>query len=283
MVADHATRPDRGSRETLWRELRGVVERITFQNAENGFTVARLAPERRDAEAAATAADDRLVTFVGTLPDLQPGEAIEARGWWRNHPKHDWQFQAVEYRNTLPATLQGMKCYLGSGLVKGIDPVMACRIVDAFGEATFEVIDERVDRLTEVPGIKGRSGRSGSPPPGTSSATSGRSWPRRRATASRPSWPCGSASASPEGCGPPRARPGHRPGEPRLPRADRVSGSPRRSGGAAGRVAVGGIPRSGTVAGRCATSADLSGNANRPRAGRRRTAPGPRVSNIAAG
>src|SRR6478672_9351127 len=132
------------------RELRGVVERITYQNTETGFTVARLAPERA---AESVSGDDRLVAVVGTLPDLQRGEAIVARGWWRNDPKHGWQFRVVEYRTSLPATLQGMKRYLGSGLVKGIGPVMAGRIVEAFGEGTFSVIDEDPKRLTEVPGI----------------------------------------------------------------------------------------------------------------------------------
>src|SRR4051812_46174625 len=89
------------------RELRGVVERITYQNPENGYTVARLAPER--AEAAPSTSDERLVTVVGTLPDLQPGEAIVATGFWSNDPKHGWQFKAMEARTTLPATLQGMK------------------------------------------------------------------------------------------------------------------------------------------------------------------------------
>ena len=70
------------------RELRGVVERITFQNPENGFTVARLAPERRDGDTVSSVDDERLITLVGTLPDLQPGEAIVAHGWWRNDPKH---------------------------------------------------------------------------------------------------------------------------------------------------------------------------------------------------
>jgi exodeoxyribonuclease V alpha subunit len=135
------------------RELRGIVERITFQNPENGFTVARLAPERRDRDTATAGDDERLITLVGTLPDLQPGEAIVASGWWRNDPKHGWQFRAAEYRTTLPATVQGMKRYLGSGLVKGIGPVNAGRIVDAFGETTFAVIDETPDRLTEVLGI----------------------------------------------------------------------------------------------------------------------------------
>ena len=135
------------------RELRGVVERITHQNAETGYTVARLAPERAGAEAEAAKGNDRLVTLIGTLADLTPGEAIVAEGWWQNHPKHGWQFQAVRYRTTLPATLQGMKKYLGSGLVKGIGPVMAERIVEAFDEATFSVIDTNPLLLREVPGI----------------------------------------------------------------------------------------------------------------------------------
>jgi exodeoxyribonuclease V alpha subunit len=135
------------------RELRGVVERITYQNPETGYTVARLAPERAGPEAEVARADDRLVTLVGTLADLTPGEAIIAHGWWRNDPKHGWQFTAIDYRVTLPATLQGMKKYLGSGLVKGIGPVNAGRIVDTFGAATFDVIDTDPQRLTEIPGI----------------------------------------------------------------------------------------------------------------------------------
>jgi exodeoxyribonuclease V alpha subunit len=105
------------------RELRGVVERITYQNPENGFTLARLAPERPEAEAEAARGEDRLVTVVGTLADLTPGEAIVAHGWWRNDAKHGWQFQAVDYRTALPASLQGMKRYLGSDLVEGTSPI----------------------------------------------------------------------------------------------------------------------------------------------------------------
>src|SRR3954452_22955551 len=86
------------------RELRALVERITYQNAENGYTVARLAPERAGPEAEVARADDRLVTLVGTLADLTPGEAIIAHGWWRNDPKHGWQFTALDYQVTLPAT-----------------------------------------------------------------------------------------------------------------------------------------------------------------------------------
>ena len=135
------------------RELRGVVERVTYANPENGYAVVRLAPERGGAEAEAARGEDRLVTVVGPLAEVQPGEAVVARGWWRNTAKFGWQFQAAEYRTSLPATAQGMKKYLGSGLVKGIGPVMAARIVDAFGEATFDVVDAAPQALTEVPGI----------------------------------------------------------------------------------------------------------------------------------
>src|SRR5262245_16481468 len=88
------------------RELRGVVERITYQNPENGYTVARLAPERivEQREAYAAQGDDRLVTLVGTMMDLAPGEAIVAEGWWRKDPKHGWGFVVTDYRTTLPAT-----------------------------------------------------------------------------------------------------------------------------------------------------------------------------------
>jgi exodeoxyribonuclease V alpha subunit len=137
------------------REVRGVVERITYQNPDNGYTVARLAQERT-ADGPGTAGvtdDDRLMTLVGTLADLTPGEAIQAHGWWRNDPKHGWQFQAQDYRTVLPATLQGMKKYLGSGLVKGVGPIMGGRIVETFGETTFDVIDAAPERLTAVPGI----------------------------------------------------------------------------------------------------------------------------------
>jgi exodeoxyribonuclease V alpha subunit len=153
MVSTPATSPTQADAAGPLRELRGVVERITYQNPDNGYTVARLVPERASEEARAVRDDDRLVTVVGTMAELEPGEAIVAHGWWRNDSRHGWQFQAQDYRTTLPATLQGMKKYLGSGLVKGVGPVMAGRIVDTFGEATFEVIDADPQRLTQVIGI----------------------------------------------------------------------------------------------------------------------------------
>jgi exodeoxyribonuclease V alpha subunit len=138
---------------TPLRELRGVVERITYQNPENGYTVARLAPEHIGFEAEAARGHERLVTVVGTLAELMPGEAIVAHGWWRNDSKHGWQFTAVDYQTTLPATLQGLQKYLGSGLIKGVGPVMAERIVATFGEETLAFIDAHPDRLRQVPGI----------------------------------------------------------------------------------------------------------------------------------
>ncbi|MDQ3492111.1 MAG: helix-hairpin-helix domain-containing protein, partial [Chloroflexota bacterium] len=140
----------------LRRELRGVVERITYHNAESGYTIARLSPERHGGDGGQTEAargEDRLVTVVGTLADLTPGEAIVAQGWWMNDHRYGWQFKVLDYRTTLPATIQGMRRYLGSGLVRGVGPKMAGRIVDAFGDATFDVIDSSPGRLTEVPGI----------------------------------------------------------------------------------------------------------------------------------
>lgn len=137
----------------LWHELRGTVERISYHNPETGYTVVRLAPERSDLKVKSDRGKDRLVTVVGTLADLAPGEVIVVRGSWRDDPKHGWQFMAVDYRTALPATLQGIKRYLGSGLIKGVGAVMAERIVATFGEATLALLDTDPGRLREVPGI----------------------------------------------------------------------------------------------------------------------------------
>lgn len=100
LVARHTTRMAQSAPvdERPHRELRGVVERITYQNAEDGFTVARLAPERPEAEADAARDEDRLVTMVDTLVYLTPGDAILASGWWCNDPKRGWLFLAADYR-----------------------------------------------------------------------------------------------------------------------------------------------------------------------------------------
>ncbi|HEY3082834.1 MAG TPA: ATP-dependent RecD-like DNA helicase [Chloroflexota bacterium] len=136
------------------RSLRGVVERIVFHDAEDGYVVARLTCDGPAGEPPAEALGaDGLVTVAGTMPEAVVGEAVEARGWWRQDRKHGWTFRVAEYRTTLPATVLGIRRYLSSGLVPGIGPVIAGRIVDHFGADTLALIDGTPERLREVPGV----------------------------------------------------------------------------------------------------------------------------------
>ncbi len=132
-----------GLGEVTLETLRGIVERITFYNEENGYTVARLAPEQ---------GSDR-VTMVGNTLGINVGEAVEATGQWRNHPRFGRQFQVERIEITMPATLVGIEKYLGSGLIKGVGSKMARRIVRKFGLQTIDVIEEQPQRLLEVLGI----------------------------------------------------------------------------------------------------------------------------------
>ncbi len=123
--------------------LSGQVEKITFTNEENGFTIARVkVPERHE-----------LVTVVGTLMAPMPGEILEMRGEWSDHPRFGRQFKVIEYRTRVPATVYGIRKYLGSGMIKGLGPVMAGRIVDRFGQKTLDIIETDIQRLLEVEGI----------------------------------------------------------------------------------------------------------------------------------
>ncbi len=130
--------------------LSGAIERITYYNPENGYSVVRLRPEGRVLPAASRSG---LVTATGNLPELSPGEHVRLRGDWSNHPKYGLQFQVEICEQTLPATAGGIRRYLGSGLIKGIGPRLAERIVEHFGEGTLEIIDEDPHRLREVPDI----------------------------------------------------------------------------------------------------------------------------------
>jgi exodeoxyribonuclease V alpha subunit len=136
--------------------LSGSVEHITYHNPENGYTVLRLRPERgpgipnRGRPGLNRAG---LVTVVGNLPELNPGEHLKLQGQWFNHPKHGYQFNVEICENTLPATVTGIRRYLGSGLVKGIGPHLAERIVTHFGRETLDIIEEHPERLREVPDI----------------------------------------------------------------------------------------------------------------------------------
>jgi exodeoxyribonuclease V alpha subunit len=123
--------------------LDAVLERITYANQETGYTVARVATDR----------SGDLLTVVGPLLGAQPGESLRLRGRWASHPQYGRQFQVEAYDTVLPATIQGIRRYLGSGLIKGIGPKMAERIVDHFGPATLEVIEQEPGRLVEVPGL----------------------------------------------------------------------------------------------------------------------------------
>ena len=131
--------------------LTGSVERITYYNPENGYSVLRLRPEGMKALPGANR--EGLVTVVGNLPELSPGEYLHLKGRWSAHPRHGQQFQVEICEQTLPATAAGIRRYLGSGLVKGIGPRLAERIVAHFGAQTLEVIERRPERLDEVPDI----------------------------------------------------------------------------------------------------------------------------------
>ncbi len=124
-------------------DLQGQIERITYINDENGFTIAKVKVYgRRD-----------LVTVVGNLLAPTPGEILKMQGEWANHPKYGEQFRVLHYKSLVPASIYGIEKYLGSGLIKSIGPIMAKRIVKTFGKETLEVIEEEIGKLTEVVGI----------------------------------------------------------------------------------------------------------------------------------
>jgi len=136
--------------------LVGSVERITFYNPENGYTVLRLRPEHQtgiNAVPKSSLSLDGLATVVGNLPEVSPGEHLRLQGQWDKHPKHGSQFKAEVCEQTLPATVAGIQGYLGSGMIKGIGPKLAERIVGQFKEDTFTIIEQNPERLLEVSGI----------------------------------------------------------------------------------------------------------------------------------
>jgi exodeoxyribonuclease V alpha subunit len=130
--------------------LRGVVERITYHNEENGYTVAKLTPERLPFH---HHGEMREVAIVGTLPSINVGESVELRGRWTVHGDYGKQFVVEQMRAVLPATVAGMEKYLGSGLIRGVGPVTAKRIVSHFGVQTLDVIEQTPERLQEVTGV----------------------------------------------------------------------------------------------------------------------------------
>ncbi|MEK7783585.1 MAG: ATPase, T2SS/T4P/T4SS family, partial [Candidatus Binatota bacterium] len=122
--------------------LQGTVTRITYQNPEGRYTVARLEVDR-----------SQDVTVVGAIFPVGEGEEIKVSGQWRVHPRYGLQFQAEQWEKVEPATLEGIERYLGSGLIKGIGPIYAKRLVSAFGLDTLRILSEEPRRVLGVQGI----------------------------------------------------------------------------------------------------------------------------------
>ncbi|MCX7965363.1 MAG: hypothetical protein N2596_01880, partial [Syntrophorhabdaceae bacterium] len=96
-------------------EINGQIERITYTNEENGYTIAKVKVKGRN----------DLITIVGTMFSVSPGEILRIKGFWDHHPKYGEQFKITDYETLIPATIKGIEKYLGSGMIKGIGPVMA--------------------------------------------------------------------------------------------------------------------------------------------------------------
>jgi exodeoxyribonuclease V alpha subunit len=123
--------------------LRGTIERITYHSEESGYTVAQLMPEGKA----------YTVAVIGNMLGINIGESVALTGAWVAHPQYGRQFKAEQVRTVLPATIAGIERYLGSGLIKGVGPVTARRIVRKFGTDTLRVIEEEPKRLHEVLGV----------------------------------------------------------------------------------------------------------------------------------
>ena len=138
-----ATRPFPGSAGPEIEALAGTIERVTFHSPETGFCVLKVqARGKRD-----------LVPVIGHAPAIAAGEWITATGIWHTDRQHGVQFKADTLKVTPPTGVEGIEKYLASGHMRGIGPAMAKRIVAAFGESTFEIIEAEPQRLPEVAGI----------------------------------------------------------------------------------------------------------------------------------
>lgn len=126
-------------------ELRGSIEHVIFSNEENGYAVCDLGTE-----------DDDLVTIQGILPFVNEGDAVSVYGHWIHSPKYGRQFAVERYERNLPADVNAILRYLSSRAIKGIGPKIAKKIVDEFGEDTFDVIENHPDWLAQLPGISSR-------------------------------------------------------------------------------------------------------------------------------
>ena len=124
-------------------ELTGQIERVTYTSEETGYTIAKLKVQGQW----------DLVTIVGNILSPTPGEILSLKGEWVRHAKYGQQFKVQSYQTAVPATVYGIRKYLGSGLIKGLGPKMAERIVKKFGKQTLDVIEHQIQRLQEIEGI----------------------------------------------------------------------------------------------------------------------------------
>ncbi len=124
--------------------LEAVLERIIYADEDSGYTIAWVATDRTGPD---------LLTVIGPLLGAQIGESLRLTGRWSSHPRYGTQFEVHSYTTVLPATVQGIRRYLGSGLIKGIGPVMAERMVAHFGTGILAVIETEPGRLIEVHGL----------------------------------------------------------------------------------------------------------------------------------
>lgn len=125
------------------QKIRCVVERITYQNPENGYSVLKCRGKDYS----------DLVPVIGNLLDANVGSVLIVSGNWKVDSKYGRQFVAEDWEETLPATVYGMEKYLGSGHIKGVGPKFAKKIVQKYGVDTFTVIEENVNLLVEIEGI----------------------------------------------------------------------------------------------------------------------------------
>jgi len=122
--------------------IEGTIEEIVFYNPDNGYTVCRFAVKSGD-----------VLTVVGSFPPLSPGEMLKIKGQWELNPRFGQQFKADRFTLTLPASVKGIEKFLASGLIRGIGPVLASRIIGRFGPGTIEVLTKNPERLKEVEGV----------------------------------------------------------------------------------------------------------------------------------
>ena len=121
--------------------LEGLVEAIVFKSDDSGYTVAKITT------------DKKVITIVGIMPLLKEGQQIEIKGNWINHKQFGKQFNVEEFKEILPTSVKEIEKYLSTGIIHGIGPVTAKKIVKAFGDKTLDILDNDIERLKEVEGI----------------------------------------------------------------------------------------------------------------------------------